>query len=61
MRIELTYRAWEASVLPLNYTRMVLPVPAVNKPPLFWKLQSLLQDVADAEVFNLHIVIHAKV
>ena len=21
MRIELTYRAWEASVLPLNYTR----------------------------------------
>jgi hypothetical protein len=23
MRIELTYRAWEASVLPLNYTRMV--------------------------------------
>ena len=22
MRIELTYRAWEASVLPLNYTRM---------------------------------------
>jgi hypothetical protein len=26
MRIELTYRAWEASVLPLNYTRLsVLP------------------------------------
>ena len=22
MRIELTYRAWEASVLPLNYTRL---------------------------------------
>ena len=44
--IEPSYEAWEAAVLPLNYTR---------------ESGSLLQDVAEAEVLDLDIVVHAVV
>ena len=46
MGIEPTLFAWEAKVLPLNDTR---------------EAGSLLEDVAHAEEFDFHIVVHAMV
>ena len=44
--IEPAYEAWEAAVLPLNYTREAV---------------SLLENVAQAEVLELHVVVDAVV